>query len=301
VFDDLDLERESAAQDRNQFPDEARLFAPKCWPIAAWLVKRDVLRPSDLSEVERTVDRSEEHLVDLTYEALPNVVRDAASMLTALRAPQSLNGHYGRLPFEPDAPQASASSLPATVRTLLLDSGLVQPTWPGGPWRMPRIVRTRLAHLAQLMVDAEVQKIHRSEAEIGQDLAAALQVEAHYHAICTGDVDLVMRTAVYYGSELSEVARRLSVEAQDTEDDFEKRRLFAAAADLFRHVVTSFDETDAYAWEYYGYNLARAGSSNVMEILNAYQRASTLRPGNPLYHGRLLGFRAQLARATSCG
>jgi hypothetical protein len=186
VFDDLDLERESAAQDSSQFPDEARLFAPECWPIAAWLVKRDVLRPSDLSEVERTVDRSEEHLVDLAYEALPNVVRDAASMLTALRAPQSLNGHYGRLPFEPDAPRASASSLPATVRTLLLDSGLVQPTWPGGPWRMPRIVRARLAHLAQFMVDTEVQRIHRMEAEVRQDTVAALQVEAHYHAICTG-------------------------------------------------------------------------------------------------------------------
>src|SRR5690606_28283197 len=51
VFDDLDLEHEVAAPDASQDPEEARLFAPECWPIASWLVARGVLRPRDLIEV----------------------------------------------------------------------------------------------------------------------------------------------------------------------------------------------------------------------------------------------------------
>jgi hypothetical protein len=295
VFDDLDLERE-IAPDTKQIPEEARLFAPECRPIASWLVERDILRPRDLAEVERTVKRAEEHLVDLAYESLPPVARDAVSILTALRAPQALNGHYGPLPFETDAARASARSLPATTRAVLLDSGLIQPTWSSGPWRMPRIVRARLAQLAQLTVAVELQGVHRSEAEADANADTGTQVEAHYHAICTGDIELAKRTAVYYGSELSEVATRLSLEAQDTQELSEKQRLFTAAADLFHHVVTSFDDTDAYAWEYYGYNLARAESADAAEILEAYRRAFALRPGNPLYHGRLLGFRAELGQ-----
>jgi hypothetical protein len=297
VFDDLDLEHEVAAPDANQGPEEARLFAPECWPIASWLVSRGVLRPRDLVEVERTVARADEHLVDLAYEALPGVAREAALLLTALRAPQPLNGHYGRLPFEAGASRASASALPAATRAVLMESGLIQPTWLDGPWRMPRIVRNRLAHLAQMMIEDEAQQIHRAEAELGPgDFMAALRVEAHYHAICTGDAELAKRTAVYYGSELSEVATRLSVEAQDLEDDSAKRERFMAAANLFHHIVETFDETDAYAWEYYGFNLARAGSPDRPEILDAYRLAHTLRRGNPLYHGRWLGFRAELGQ-----
>jgi hypothetical protein len=295
VFDDLDLERE-IAPDTKQIPEEARLFAPECRPIASWLVERDVLRPRDLAEVERTVKCPEEHLVDLAYESLPPVARNAVSILTALRAPQALNGCYGRLPFDADAIHASARSLPATTRAVLVDSGLIQPTWGSGPWRMPRIVRARLAQLAQMMVAVELQEVHRSQAEPGASTDAETQVEAHYHAICTGDIELSKRTAVYYGSELSEVATRLSLGAQDVQELSEKKRLFTAAADLFHHVVTNFDDTDAYAWEYYGYNRARADSADAAEILEAYRRAFTLRPGNPLYHGRLLGFRAELGQ-----
>lgn len=297
VFDDLDLEHEVAAPDAHQGPEEARIFAPECWPIASWLVARGVLRPRDLVEVERTVERADEHLVDLAYEALPSLAREAALLLTVLRAPQPLNGHYGRLLFETGAPHVSASVLPAETRAVLVESGIIQPTWSNGPWRMPRIVRDRLDHFARMMVEDQAQQLHRAEAELGSGTSvAALQVEAHYHAICTGDVELAKQTAVYYGSELSEIATRLSVEAQDAEDDSAKKRLFMAAAKLFHYIVETFDETDAYAWEYYGFNLARADSPDRAEILEAYRRAHTLRRGNPLYHGRWLGFRAQLGQ-----
>jgi hypothetical protein len=296
VFDDLDLEHEVVAPDSGQGPDEARIFAPECWPIAAWLVSRGVLRPRDLAEVERTVERADEHLVDLAYEALPDPAREAALLLTVLRAPQPLNGHYGRLRFQPDAPRASAHGLPLETRALLVESGLIQPTWADGPWRMPRIVRDRLDHFARVRMEDEAQALHRAEAESADTSAAALQVEAHYHAICTGDVELAKRTAVYYGSELSEVATRLSVEAQEVEDKAAQRRGLLAAAKLFHYIVETFDETDAYAWEYYGFNLALAESPDRDEILEAYRRAHTLRRGNPLYHGRWLGFRAQLGQ-----
>jgi hypothetical protein len=67
------------------------------------------------------------------------------------------------------------------------------------------------------------------------------------------------------------------------------------AAELFQEVVDRFDATDAYAWEYLGYNLARANDASQNErILKAYERAYNLWRKNPLYHGRLLGFRGKL-------
>jgi hypothetical protein len=294
LLEDLDLKRETiASDDMVSLPEEARLFAPECWPIAAFLVDREVVRPRDLAEIYRTVDHADQHLVDLAYEALPNVARDAASLLTALRAPQSLNGHFGRIPFDPRAQQTTADALPAQTKDALIAAGLIQPTWPGGPWRMPRIVRNRLTYFAQAVVAGEVDKVHRREASATAS-SADLLVEAHYHAICVGDIELAKQTAVYYGSELSEVARQLSLSAQELEDEGERRRRFLAAANLFHYVVTDFDNTDAYAWEYYGYNLARGGSSDSTEIRHAYECAYNLRRGNPLYHGRWLGFRAGL-------
>ena len=299
AFDDLDLPREPGDQPTTaQAPlDETSRFAPECRPIAAWLVHRNILRPRDLAEIKRTVDQADDHVIDLAYQALSDPARDSIALLTALRAPQELNGHYGRLPFNPSVTFPSARQLPAAARAELEASGLLQPTGLGTDWRIPRLVRRRVVAVAGFVHSDEYDALHRLEAERGAagTLSTAELVEAHYHAVWTGDVELAKQTARYYGSELCEVARRLSLQANDLLDNpAERRRLYSSAADLYRHVVTRYDATDAYAWEYLGYNLALAKSTDTSQALAAYREAYRLRRGNPLYHGRFLGYRGQL-------
>lgn len=91
-----------------------------------------------------------------------------------------------------------------------------------------------------------------------------------------------METSDLYATDLRELGIRLS--AKDRWLD---------AARTYRAIV-KLDETDAYAWEYLGYNLARADSDkHAGEILSAYTNAHACAEGNPLFHGRLLGFRGR--------
>src|SRR5690606_22443214 len=77
-----------------------------------------------------------------------------------------------------------------------------------------------------------------------------------------------------------------------------------SAARIYEVIVKQFDAEDAFAWEYLGYNLARGHEDAITpelstRILNAYQRAVQLKPHNPLYAGRLLGFEAQIGKDVS--
>jgi len=111
------------------------------------------------------------------------------------------------------------------------------------------------------------------------------EIEAHYHAVAARDFDLATSTAKYYGTDLRILAYRLSVSG-----DYE------GAAKVYRYVTENYDPTDAYSWEYYAYNLARSpnGALSKDAVLQAYEKAVELAKDNPLYRGRLLGYRAEL-------
>lgn len=294
ALDDVDLARDiGVIQDEPTLPEQAQLFAMECQPLASWLVRSDVLRPRDLAEITRTVPNRDSHLVDLVYQELPGVVRDAAKLMSGLRPPQALNGHYGRVAFSADLASVTGRSVPASAREILKDCGLIQPTTQGAGWRMPRLVRERLYQLAEVTLETELEDLHRLEAEVGTraDVSVDDSVEAHHHAIRTGDIDLAKATAAYYGSELCDVARRLSVEAKDAEPS-KRKKLFRRAADLYQYIISNYDPDDAYAWEYLGYNLALSDGSPD-DILKAYRKAYSQRRHNALYHGRFIGFRGQ--------
>jgi hypothetical protein len=281
-------------QDAPVLPEQALLFATECQPLASWLVRNDILRARDLSDIARTVPDPDGHLVDRVFQELPGPVRDAAKVMSGLRPPQAINGHYGRVAFVADPAPISACSVPASAREALTDCGFIQLTTHMSGWRMPRLIRERIYRWAETTLEAELACLHLREAEVGTQAGVTVDeaVEAHHHAIRSGDIDLAKATATYYGSELCEVARRLSVEAHAAESGARKR-LFRRAADLYEYIIRNYDPDDAYAWEYWGYNLARS-DGDPEDVLRAYKKAHTERRHNPLYHGRLVGFRGQL-------
>lgn len=76
---------------------------------------------------------------------------------------------------------------------------------------------------------------------------------------------------------------------------------YAEAASIFEDIVRQ-DRTDAYAWEYLGFNLALSyrdkaiPESEANRIEKAYWNATICNPGNPLYDGRLIGFLARMGQ-----
>src|SRR5690606_11412172 len=74
-----------------------------------------------------------------------------------------------------------------------------------------------------------------------------------------------------------------------------RERKYAEASEVYERII-GVDPQDAYAHEYLGYNLVRAGDdvSRCRRALEAYKRAVELETNNPLYRGRLLGLRAML-------
>jgi hypothetical protein len=275
---------------------EANLFAPEVRPIAAWLVHRGTLRPRDLSRIVEDVSDSDEHLIDLAYDALPPAARDAGKLLSAVRPPQHVNGALGPFAYVDDK-RPSAAAVPRAAAEALQKAGFLQPGAEPSTLRMPRLVRGLLRRFAPLGMASEVRRLHArlaTEAFEAKDISAKL--EAHRHAVLAGDIELAKNTALFYGTELRGLATEISLEGRREGD----RAKFATAADLFDYLVRNFDEADAYSWEYLGYNLARANPMTVdPRVLKAYQRAHQLWPENPLYHGRLLGFLGRMGHDTS--
>lgn len=289
----LDLEETYAANPQGvKSPEEANPYAPEIRPIAAWLTQRGALRPRDLSRIVADVEDFDAHLVDLAYDALPASARDAGKLLSAVRPPQHVNGALGPFAYGGDRP--TATSIPRIAADALRASGFLQSGAEPSTLRMPRLVRDLLRRFAQLGMASETRGLHeRLAAEPIETKGTSAQLEIHHHAVLARDVERAKLTALFYGTELRDLATQLSLEGHRERE----RAKFAQAAELFKYVVNTFDSTDAYAWEYLGYNLARAGDvTNRPQIREAYEKAHRLWPDNPLYHGRLLGFRGQLGQ-----
>lgn len=259
-------------------------FAPDVRPIARSLVASGRLpaeRIDDILEETRDPDR---HVLTTAYDALPEGARSGLRQISVARAPNDRNGAFGA--FRWATHLVGPLDLNPRDVDVLVSASFLRADDAGRPCRfaLARRARRYALGVAGVVDGTRVADAHRA---LGNDVGfdrrtPEEQIEVHHHAARAGDVELARRTARYFGTELRRLATDLSVERGD----------YAAAARLFRDVVDRFDASDAYAWEYLGFNLARSGGP-IDEILTAYDRAWQLDSANPLYHGRLLGFRAQ--------
>jgi hypothetical protein len=280
---DADLE----IDDATVLPAEYEPFAPECRGIAQWLVRSEALRSTDLAEIVRTVKDFNTHIVRLAIDVLPRHIRESLALAASvLRAPQHVNGAFGPLAWGDAGKKPTPQAMPRNAFAVLVEGGFLQKIDSEGHWRFVRSVRSEAKVVSQLVAQENVRSLERRLAtEVGIASPLEDKLEAHFHAVRLGDVELATKTASLYGSELRELAIQLSRE----------EHRYLEAARLFEHIVTRFDETDAYAWEYLGFNLALVEDSSVYpKVLHAYEQAHKHWPENPLYHGRLLGFHAQL-------
>jgi tetratricopeptide (TPR) repeat protein len=274
----------------NQYTDALAGLAPSTRPICRWLVQEGALTAKRAAAtIQGLGPAADEEIIATAYDRLARSARDAVKRLSLVRPAQAVNGALGRFAVverEPSARQVSRAAVKS-----LCDAGFLQPGVAPSTLRVPVLVRQFLAARARWSLTEPWEAEHRWLAQAAGE-SAEEATEAHFHAIHSGDAQLAVETARYYGSDLRALAYRLSCD--------EER--FAEAAQIYKRVVEDFDANDAYAWEYYAFNLVRArdkaksgfSASDIHEISDAYRRAVSLAQQNPLYHGRYLGFRARI-------
>jgi tetratricopeptide (TPR) repeat protein len=263
----------------------ALAVAPDGRPALAFLLAKGHLSSAAVDELleDGIGPELDRHLIRLAYDQLRPATREVAHRLAVLRGEQPLNGAAG--PFPARAGEDHAT--PRAEIDELVECGFIQRSARPGAFRMPRIVRHVLDARADALDPDRLEGDHRWVAEkLSPRSTADLDalVECHHHAVRGLDLARAVETASFYATDLREIGIRLSAKQRWTD-----------AAEAYRVIVTRFDRTDAYAWEYLGYNLARADAEQHKdEILGAYERAFENDARNPLYHGRWLGFRGRL-------
>jgi tetratricopeptide (TPR) repeat protein len=266
---------------------ESAALAPDVRPIARWLMAKGRLGDDDLHRVLETESSPNDYILSSGIAALPSRAIQAARRISILRPPSRINGTFG--PFAWGSGEGDFELDRASVDELF-NSGFLQPTSIGSrnELRMARSVRSEMGRAPHEWAE----RAHLWLAKRDRDVTDPERIlEAHHHAVRSGDMELAKATATLHGYELRALAT-----ARSRELDFE------GAAKLFRYLVEAFEPTDAYSWEYLGYNLARWDMQDDIfgrhyeEIRAAYQRAHELDPNNPLYHGRWLGYQAECRR-----
>ena len=263
-------------------------FAPEVRSAARWLVGQDHLRLVDLDRIVASVRDFDEQVLALTLNALPRPTRETALTLSTVRAPCHANGGFGPLAWSDDP---TPRGIPRDAVCLLEACGFLcaEVPWDTATLRMPRRVRDHLAPYARLR-PSEGSNVHRaaSEGDFERSPLSA-QLEMHFHAVAARDVERALATARYHGAALKTLATALS-----------KAEQWADAARVYEHLLAQFDRDDAFVWEYRVFNLARwdgaEGDSgrNDATIREGYEKADRLtKQLNPLYRGRLLGYRAE--------
>jgi hypothetical protein len=269
-------------------------FAPDVQPVARWLVKSGRIPQERLGDIIEDTKDPGQHILRIAYDALPEGAREAARRLQVLRAPSERNGSLG--PFQwADNPSAPLEIAASDANTLEKAGVLVSDDARSPNERsMMRRSRQIFAMHAEALEAALVRGLHGTISENIEFEKCSVEekIEIHHHAAQAGDLKRARETALYFGLELRKLATQLSRLQHD----------FEGAANLFKELVEQFDSTDAYAWEYLGFNLALADkkakkqAQRAPEILKAYSEAHKLDKWNPLYHGRYVGYRAELGQ-----
>lgn len=285
-----------------KYADALACLSPSIRPLCQALEKSGRISEARAAQVIQAAKEDPDlEIIATAYDALAPSVRAVAKRLSLVRPAQMLNGSLGLFCLvhgEPDPEKRQ--QLPRSAIDALRKAAFLQAGPTPNTLRMPSPVRRFLHQRASWAWPTGIQEAHhwlakrawhlssQGNAESTEDL-----VETHFHAIAAGDADLACATAKYYGADLRELAYQRS-----------RKGNYDEAARLYKKIIDTFDGQDAYAWEYYAYNLARAcgktlTSSEAETIEDAYKRAADLAQPNPLFLGRYVGFKARLGKDVS--
>jgi len=271
----------------DQYPEDLR-------PVARWLLAGGHLSEFGLREALRL--KRPRHVLVAMWDVISWPAGRAALRLSAFRAPQKLNGTFGPLPLCEAGDEDSLTAIRRDAVAELLAMGLLRRDADDAVY-FPRAMRRFFRACATEHPQESLVADHRLIARTLVPASTGQTLEKHYHAVHGLDEATALDTAKHYGADLRTIARGASL-----------RREYDRAAAIYERIVREFDPNDAYAWEYLGYNLwwpFRDKPSALPEetrtrIEDALERACVRGLGherNPLYLGRLVGFRGWLGQS----
>jgi hypothetical protein len=248
--------------------------SPELRPSARWLRERGLLPPKAWS-ADLTREDIDHLVLAALADTLDSELEGAAMRLALVRPVQTVNGTVGPYPKA-----GGERAVPIVHLSELAARGVV--ALKGHEFRMPRRFRSHFLALAEAVGPFDSTEEHRWLARRPN----SPMVEKHFHAVVGGEVQVAMDTGAWYTNDLRLSTFRLTAQG--------KYKEAAALYDFIRRA----DSRDSYAHEYYAWSLwcNRTWENDLTErrlIRDAYAQAHALDPGNPLYHGRYLGFRAQ--------
>ena len=248
--------------------------SPELRPAARWLGERSLI--STRAWPGLSPDDIDHAVLAGLADSLDPALEQAAIRLALLRPVQVRNGTIGPYPrIATDRAVSNAQFADLAARGIVAVRG--------ADFRMPRRLRRHFLALAAGLDAIDAPAEHRW---LAKNVGPTNQVERHFHAVAGGDIESAKESSIWYTNDLRLATFPLTADSRFREA--------AAIYDFIRQT----DEKDAYAHEYFGWNLWRNKTylSDVVErtrIRDAYNQAHQLDPGNPLYYGRALGFRAE--------
>lgn len=265
---------------------EPPAFSAVVREIVSSLVRLELLDHVGMERWEHQ-DKPVGEIIELALEQFSPHTLAAGARLSHERMPLERNGRCG--PFSWNLPQSEPLGMDRDAFDTLTQRGFLLATEIGdqAPRWMPRAVRRAFSARRQ----EPAEPVHGGLSWCRDLHVPSQSIEAHWHAIMAGDAERALATARYYLNDLREIAKRHSAS-----------RRWHDAAEIYARIL-EHDDSDAYAWEYWGYNLARLDDDadaprRTEAIERAYARAHALAPSNPLYHGRMLGFALRRHTAT---
>jgi len=250
--------------------------------MAQALLDAEVISARRLTTFADAAAESDQDLDDvilsMAWDTLSLADRQHALQLATVRPPMHLNGAIGPFAWRHASQDREGLTREAVERLhaagFLLSVGTTARS-------MPRLVRTFVLERAALLDPDALALPHRSLSQVVPEPTLEARIERRVHAIRGGDLHLALELGEFYVNDLRELATSLSRAGHHDQ-----------AVGIYAHIVER-DAQDAYAWAYLAFNLERSSRAAASgEVLTAYTRASDLDPNNPLFLGRLLGFRA---------
>ncbi len=303
----VDLEPVELGTPKSAFTmDEQRLenvlsarVSPVLQPLIRAMVSMEKLRTRTAARMLEASSKptADDLVFEMAYDTLSVMAIEAGKRLALLRGPQALNGVAGAFRLNQGQDDEWLNQLAAVPRAAVLE--LEEAAWLN-TWtevdgsRRFSMMNAMRSFFAERATFAQPDLVHREHTWLAEQKPDDVngKLEVHHHAIATGDYAQALATAHYYGADLRKIAFELSA----------RHKNYRESANVYRTIVDEFDERDAYAWEYFAYNLAYSyegmhpnaiPSNDADRIRDGYIKASKYDPDNPLYKGRELAFRVR--------
>lgn len=253
-----------------------RFLAPSLRRASKHLIDNKIIRKHDLNIIAQNTEKRDQSIAEIFVESLTPQQRMLLEIISIVRCgidQISVNKDLAELILGP------VESIPETLSQLKSLGAIIN---QDHEVIVPRLIRQ---YCRLLLESREPEKFKYLNNKIVDELEhldvnSDLQLDGSFHARLASNIEKIWHFSSFEYSNAKLLAYQLSIDNK-----------FEESAYIYNKIIKEINQSDAYCWEYYAYNLARSSTAPAKAplIQEAYKRAVELEPSNPLYNGRYFG------------